>query len=263
MTFTTIRLDSRGPARWLTLDRPAALNAFTPEMISEMDAALGQVELDAEARVLVLTGAGRAFCVGGDLGFVEQGSSGQADDPRTRLLVDLKALLLRLERFPKPVIAAVNGLALAGGLEFVLCCDIVLAAEEARVGDVHANYGLIPGGGASIRLARKIGVNRAKYLLFTGEMVPAATFVEYGLFHETVPLAQMEERVAALVAQLSEKSPIALRRVKSLVNDGLEQPLETALSLELLAGELHSQSADVKEGLVAFREKRKPTFNGR
>jgi enoyl-CoA hydratase len=263
MTFSTITLEHKGTARWITLNRPNALNAFIPQMIVDIDSALSEIEADPDARVVVLTGAGRAFCAGGDLGFVEQGSNGTVDDPRTRLLVDLRDLLGRIERFPKPVIAAINGLALAGGLEFVLCCDLVIAAEEARIGDVHANYGLIPGGGASIRLVRKIGVNRAKYLLYTGVMLPASRFVEYGLVHEIVPLAELVATVDSLAGLLAEKSALALRRVKDLVHDGLEQPIGGALNLELLTSELHAQSDDVREGLEAFRQKRRPVFSGR
>jgi enoyl-CoA hydratase len=172
-------------------------------------------------------------------------------------------VMTRLEKFPKPVIAAVNGLALAGGLELVLCCDLVIAARSARLGDAHANFGLLPGGGSSVRLPRKIGPTRAKHLLYTGEFVPAEQLREAGLVNEVVDDADLLAAAGRLVARLRTKSPLVLRRMKALVDDGLEQPIETALRLELLASEVHAHSHDMKEGLAAFEEKRAPVFTGR
>jgi enoyl-CoA hydratase/carnithine racemase len=171
-------------------------------------------------------------------------------------------MLCRLENFPRPVIALVNGVALAGGLELVLCCDLVIAARSATLGDAHANLGLLPGGGASVRLPRKIGVTRAKYLLFTGESQSAEEFVTSGLVNQVVDDDRLMDAARSLVQKLETKSTLALRRVKSLVDDGLEQPREIALRAELLAGELHAQSFDMKEGLKAFVEKRGPRFKG-
>jgi enoyl-CoA hydratase/carnithine racemase len=172
-------------------------------------------------------------------------------------------MMTRLERFPRPVIAAVNGLAMAGGLELLLCCDLVIAARSAKLGDAHANFGLLPGGGSSVRLPRKIGPTRAKYLLFTGESVPAEELVAAGLVNEVVEDADLMAATRRLVAKLAVKSPLVLRRMKALVDDGLEQPSAQALRLELLASEVHAQSADLKEGLAAFVEKRQPRFTGR
>jgi enoyl-CoA hydratase len=171
--------------------------------------------------------------------------------------------MARLETFPRPVIAAVNGLALAGGLELVLCCDLVIAARSARIGDAHANFGLLPGGGSSVRLPRKIGLTRAKYLLYTGEFVPAADLVAWGLVNEVVDDSDLTAASDRLVAKLAVKSSLVLRRMKALVADGLEQPLDIALRGELLASEVHAFSHDMKEGLSAFEEKRKPVFLGR
>ena len=169
----------------------------------------------------------------------------------------------RIESLPMPVIAAVNGLALAGGLELVLCCDLVLAAESARLGDAHANYGLLPGAGSSVRLPRKIGPTRAKHLLFTGELLPASALVEAGLVNRVVPDGELDAAAQKLGEALAEKSPLTLRAMKRLVDDGLEQPSQTALRLEQLALAAHLSSRDVREGLRAFREKRKPRFEGR
>ena len=173
------------------------------------------------------------------------------------------AVMDRIENFPAPVIAALNGLTLAGGLELMLCCDLVIAARSAKIGDAHANYGLLPGGGGSVRLPRKIGPTRAKYLLFTGEFLPSETFVAAGLVNEVVDDDALQAAAERLVSKLAAKSPLVLRRMKALVDDGLEQPVSVALRQELLVSEVHAYSDDLKEGLAAFEAKRKPNFTGR
>jgi enoyl-CoA hydratase len=257
-----ILAETRDGALWLTLNRPAALNALIPEIVAGIGRALAAAERDPAVRAVVLTGNGRAFCAGADLKYVRRTTQG--DERAVAAFLDtVLAAMNRLEKFPKPVIAAVNGLALAGGLELVLCCDLVIAARSARLGDAHANYGLLPGGGSSVRLPRKIGPTRAKYLLYTGEFVPAERLVEAGLVNEVVEDADLLVAAGRLVAKLRTKSPLVLRRMKALVDDGLEQPAETALRLELLASEVHAHSHDLREGLAAFEEKRAPDFTGR
>ena len=252
----------RDAALWLTLNRPAALNALTPEVVDGLGRALEAAEDDPDVRAVVLTGTGRAFCAGADLKYVRETTQGD-ERAVARFLDSVLAVMTRLERFPKPVIAAINGLALAGGLELVLCCDLVIAARSAKIGDAHANFGLLPGGGSSVRLPRKIGPTRAKHLLFTGEFVAAQDLMAAGLVNEVVDDADLAGAAGRLVARLAAKSPLVLRRMKALVDDGLEQPIETALRLELLASEVHSHSHDMREGLAAFEEKRAPRFVGR
>lgn len=253
--------EQRGAAMWLRINRPDALNSLNTDVVAGLEQGLDRAESDAAVRCVVLTGTGRAFCAGADLKFVRQAAEG-AGDGQNRFLEQVGALLSHIESFPKPVIAAVNGLALAGGLETVLCCDIVVAASGARLGDAHANYGLLPGGGASIRLPRKIGVNRAKQLIFTGDFLPATDPTWTGLINAVVPDAELEQAVTALTDKLASRSPLAMRRAKHLVNDGLEQPVDTGLRLELLASALHQHSEDMTEGLRAFEEKRSPQFTG-
>jgi enoyl-CoA hydratase/carnithine racemase len=262
-SYTTITYERRNGAAWVTLNRPDALNSISTAMVAELDRAMDAAEADPDVRVVVIAAAGRAFCAGADL--VQVGGDVQS---RTRGGVDaflsaFNRVLNRLEALPIPVIAALNGLALAGGLELVLCCDLVVAAESARIGDAHANYGLVPGGGNSIRLPRKIGQTRALYLMFTGEFVPAADLVAAGLVNLVVPDDQLVSATDELVQKLANKSPLGLARMKRLVLDGLEQPRETALRLEILTNDLHARSEDMQEGLAAFAEKRKPKFVGR
>ena len=260
ITHASVYHEFRGNALWITLNRPNAMNAINDAVADGLDAGLDAAAADDALRCIVIRAEGKAFCAGADLKSVQE----QTDAGRMDAFVDrLFTVFNRIEAFPRPVIAAVNGLALAGGLELVLCCDLVIAAESAKIGDAHANYGLIPGGGGSVRLPRKIGSTRAKYLMYTGEFLNAAEMERMGLVNQVVPDEDLEETVAALVARLDEKSPLGLKLMKQLTEDGLNQPKETALRNELMAISVHSQSQDWAEGLAAFVEKRKPNFTGR
>lgn len=262
-TFETIRLERQGALAWIVLHRPEAMNSMSPQMVADLHAALDAVEADRDVRCLAIRGTGRAFCAGADLKAVKSFGDAQYQAAAVRaFLSGATALLRRIEQLPLPVIAAVNGLALAGGLEMVLVCDVVLAAEEAKFGDAHARYGLIPGWGASARLPRKIGPNRAKWMMFTAESVPAATMAQWGLVHQVVPGDQLDAAVQELAARMVDKSPLGLRRMKHLIDDGLEQPLEVALRGERVMVEAHNHSHDRREGLEAFAQKRAPRFNG-
>jgi len=176
MNQVPVLYDERGAAAWITLNRPQALNAIDADLLTALDEALSRADRNDALRCVVITGAGRAFSAGADLKAVKSQLSGDAGAFSKGFVSDFLALLERIERFRLPVIAALNGMALAGGLELVLVCDLVIAAESARIGDAHANYGLIPGGGGSVRLPRKIGPMRAKELMFTGAFVPAASW---------------------------------------------------------------------------------------
>jgi enoyl-CoA hydratase/carnithine racemase len=243
---------------WLTLNRPQAMNAINDGMVAALSEGLDAA--DASVRCVVVRAQGRAFSAGADLKAMRQKTQG---DDTVNFVDRLFKLFNRLERFPRPVIAAVNGLALAGGLELVLCCDLVIAAHSAMLGDAHANYGLIPGGGGSVRLPRKIGPARAKYLMYTGEFRSAEELERAGLVNQVVSDDELDDTVATLAARLSEKSPLGLALMKQLVDDGLDQPRDIALRNEAMAIAVHSHSDDWSEGLAAFAERRKPVFTGR
>lgn len=264
MSGKTIHCEKRGPAVWITLDRPEAMNSLSPGLLDELEAAIDSIEDDPAVRVVVLTGAGRAFCAGADLSFVfEALERGEGPAELASFIKRAAAVLGRLESLPKPVIAGVNGLALAGGLEIILCCDLVVAAESARLGDGHANYGLLPGAGGAARLVRKVGPSRAKQLLFTGDLLVAGDLEASGLVNSVVPDEELIGAIDKLVAKIAQKSPLGLAAMKQLVGDALEQPLAIALRSEQKALEAHLHSYDVREGLSAFREKRAPHFEGR
>ncbi|WP_326537424.1 enoyl-CoA hydratase/isomerase family protein [Pseudorhodoferax sp.] len=253
----------RGAALWLTLNRPAAFNSLTPGIVALLDQGLARAAADPGVRAVVLTGAGRAFCAGADLKSANAAASPEELDRFARdFIASVLALTQRMERFPKPIIAAVNGIAVAGGLELILACDIVVAARSARLGDAHANYGLLPGAGSSARLPAKIGLNRASYLMFTGEAVEAERLLAWGLVNEVVPDDGLQAAVDAVVEKIAAKSPIGLDRMKRLMRDSIDQPLDTALQAEQVMSALHLHAWDRREGVQAFTEKRPPRFRG-
>lgn len=245
---------------WLRLNRPGALNALSLEMSLAIETALREAASDDTVRVVAITGEGRAFCSGADLKLHDEDDDSR--HARDAVTTAARSALDFLAEFPKPTIAALNGVAVGGGLEFALCCDFVIAARSARVGDAHANYGVVPGGGVTARLPKRIGQARAKYLMFTGEIVPVADLVGTDLILEVVDDDHLIGRVEAVAARIAEKSPLGLRRVKQLVDTGLDQPIRNTIVAERVAAELHRTSEDFREGRRAFAEKRKPDFTG-
>jgi enoyl-CoA hydratase len=254
--------ERRGAGGWLRLNRPEEMNSLTPAMISRLAQHIDSARVDSEVRALVITGSGRAFCAGGDLKAVRE--LAEMDPPRgQQFLIDFAAVLDSLQNLPKPVIAAVNGLTVAGGLELVLACDLVVAGDSTLIGDAHSNYGLIPGGGGSIRLPRRVGRSMAAWLFFTGRTLPARDLVDCGLVNVVSADDELTATVDDVVASVAAKSPLGLARMKRLLNDGLDLPLSTGVRLELLTSEAHAMSYDMAEGLAAFEQKRAPRFLGR
>ncbi len=262
--MNAVRIERRGTALWITLNRPRAMNSLNDAIVGGINAALDQAEADRELRAVVLTGTGRAFCAGADLKSVQEMNS--TSDPATalmRFLERVRLMMGRLENFPLPTILGVNGLTLAGGLELLLCCDLVVADASAMVGDGHGKFGLIPGGGASVRLPRRIGPSRAKYMMYTARSFAPSELLQWGLVNEIAPAGQLVSTIDALAASLADKSPLSLRRMKRLLDDSVDQSLEVALRAEITMSELHAHSYDRNEGLAAFNEKRSPVFEGR
>ena len=247
----------------ITLHRPEALNSIGPTLLTELERVLDDCEHDPEIRCVVLTGVGRAFCAGADLKFVHDMPAGEREAASNQFIARAMRVMTRLENLPQPVIAAVNGIATAGGMELVLCADLVIAAESARLGDGHSNYGLLPGAGASARLPRKIGLTRAKYLFFTGDLLSARDFLNAGLVNDVVPDDRLRETALGLAAKIARKSPLGLRRMKEMANEALDLTLEQGLRLELAVNASYVHSHDRNEGLAAFAERRKPMFIGR
>jgi len=263
-SYSALRCEQRAQTVWLTLNRPDVMNALSEALCDELADAIGHIEHDRDVRVVVLTGTGRAFCAGADLKGVFEGGTAEpgADDPLNAFLDRVAGMIDRLRALPKPTIAALNGLTMAGGLELAMACDLIVAAESARIGDAHANFGVFPGAGGTAVLPRRIGPTAAKYLLFTGDTQPAAELVPLGLVNRVVPDAELATEVDKLATRIASKSPLVLRRMKQAVADGLDQPQATALRLERLVLDAHRHSHDIREGLAAFVGKRKPEFKG-
>ena len=259
--YSNLVCERRGAGAWIRLNRPDALNSLSVGLAREIGDALASARADDSVRALVFTGNGRAFCAGADLKEVsEMQSRAKPGDPD--FMDVLGVVFAELRAFPKPVIAAVNGLALAGGMELVMACDLVFAAESARIGDAHSNFGVFPGAGGAAVMPRRIGLNRAKWLLFTGEHLSAREMMEMGLVNRVTADGELESTVEAFVEKLAAKSPAVLRRMKEVANRSLDQTQQAALTDELLNLRDHTRSYDMQEGLAAFREKRKPVFKG-
>lgn len=246
-----------GVAR-VILNRPSQMNAVSPELLEDLDRVCETVERDRRVKVVTLTGAGRAFCAGADLKVVQELSP---DPERWRGFMDLwHRVYNRIEALPQPVIAGVNGLALAGGLELVLVCDLAVADEGAKIGDQHANFGLVAGGGGSQRLPRVIGLRRAKELMLLGGWLDAREALEWGLVNRVAPAGELSKTLDEMAGVLAALSSSASRTVKTLANRALDIDLRAGLALEKALVADHMRSADAREGLRAFVEKRKPQF---
>jgi enoyl-CoA hydratase/carnithine racemase len=260
MDFSNIIYEKKEGLAKITLNRPDVLNALGPKTLEEIGEALEDIENDISVRVVVITANGRAFCTGADLTGV---ASIPPDKPRDYFLRLWNKVFSAIENVSVPVIAAVNGMAYAGGLELVMVCDLAIVSEEAKLSDQHANRGLIPGGGASQRLPRLIGIRKAKELLYTGDRISPAEAERLGLINKVVPADKLEEATNEMVTKLLAKSPMALKAVKKLVNRGMESSLDAGLEMEMLAMTGHGTTEDFEEGIKSFLEGRSPAFPGR
>lgn len=256
--FEQIEVERRGPVQWISLSRPDQMNAMTTTMIEELTAALGAAASDPSMGAVVFSGKGRAFCAGADL----KETPSQADvRAGRRTFFDVSdELASLLSDYPRPLVSALNGVTCAGGLEIALFADVILAARDARIGDVHSNFGLLPGLGGSVRLARAVGTQRARYLMMSGDLLSAEEAAAWGLVAKVVDAAVLHDEAQALAERLASKSLAGLMRMRRLVEGAAGQPMEPALRLERLVFREYYQSPEVAEGQAAFREKRKPEF---
>ncbi len=248
-----------GPVVTLTLSRPAKRNALTPAML---DALLGEVTRardDRSVRVLLLRGEGEAFCAGADLALL-----GALDPPRARdLAMRGQEVCSALEALPFPVLAAVDGACVGGGLELALACDLIFASERAVFRAPEVGYGFVPGWGGSLRLPRRVGLGRAKDILLTSRAIGAAEAHAAGLADRVFPVDDFFPAVSSFAEELAAKAPFALALAKDVIHRGMDASLETGLALEREAFALVFTSEDSREGVRAFLEKRPPRFTGR
>ena len=259
MEYTNIKLEIENGVATIRLNRPNALNALNSELLEELSDAISTVDTDEAVKALVVRGEGRAFCSGADLTFFETAF----DNPSqlTSYLKKFSGCLFQLEELPIPVISVVHGFALAGGLELMLACDMTLATDDSRIGDQHTNFGLIPGGGSTQRLPRRIGMQRAMELLTTGRWLSGTEAADWGLVLRAVPAEALDQELEELLTPLRTKSRPGLGWVKSVTRRGSDLPLGDGIALERMAFVQYSTThSHPKEGIQAFKEKRQPEF---
>lgn len=257
---SSVSLSHEDGVATLTLNRPKALNAASKVLMWSLEGQLDRLMTLPDIRAVILTGAGRGFCAGGDL--VEFGAElAQGEDALVTTLAYNQRVISMIEALPMPVIAAVNGVAVAGGLEMILCCDLVLAAQGARIGDGHAKYGILPTGGATARLSQRIGPTRAAHLFYTAELLSAETARDWGLVGDVVAPEALLPRAQELAQKIAANSPRVLAEIKSLIGpDAANRSPEARLGAEIDRFAAYQNGPDLAEGLAAFGAKRTPRF---
>ena len=255
MAYESIIFEKEDNIAIITFNRPEARNAVNNQVRAEFTAAIAEVEADDDIKVLILTGSGKAFVSGVDIKEFSKTTPYHAHN--------LFRLGERVEKLPKPVIAAVNGFSLGGGNEIALACDIIIASERAKFGQPELNIGIIPGGGATQRLPRMIGVCRAKELIFTSDVITAEEAFNLGMINRVVPEDQLMPTAKEIAKKIATKSPAALKLAKQAINYAMQTSLESGLKYEYELYSLSLGLEDKVEGVNAFLEKRPPKFIGR
>ncbi|HTB57051.1 MAG TPA: enoyl-CoA hydratase-related protein [Polyangia bacterium] len=259
-----LRVERGDRALFVTLNRPTAANALSRALVAELTKLCGdlarEIETGADLRALVLTGEGdKAFSAGADL---KERRTWTLDDTRV-FLGEINALMDALAAFPRPTIAAVNGVAFGGGLELALACDIRIAADSAEMGLTEVRLGIIPGAGGTQRLARIAGIAAAKELILTGRRIGATRARELGIVSEVVPSAELPAAAARWAAEIAAAAPLALGAAKRAIDEGVSRSLADGLEIERARYEEVLVTDDRNEGLAAFIEKRTPAYKGR
>ncbi|MGQ9460256.1 MAG: enoyl-CoA hydratase/isomerase family protein [Candidatus Bathyarchaeaceae archaeon] len=262
MSFETLILEKIGNVAKITLNRPDRLNAINTAMRWDLYNALEDVRKDNNIGAVIITGAPRikekeiryTFSVGWDM--TEATTGGPGEGPP----VDLMEYI---QDFEKPVIAMVNGFALGGGNELALACDFIFASENSEFGQPEIDRGFIPGWGGTQRLPRRVGLSQAKRIIFTGERISAREAERIGLADVVVPMDKLEETTMEFAKKLASKAPLAIKRIKEVMNKGIDTDLKSGLKLELEARDFLVTTEDFQEGIVSFFEKRSPKWKGK
>lgn len=260
MGYQTLVVERGGAIATVTLNRPEARNALDLVMRRELLATLDEIEADPEVRVVVLTGAGGHFCSGGDVKSMKTPHTAAEGRGRVEML---NRMVLRLVDFPRPTIAMVDGYAVGAGSNLALCCDLIVASDRAKFGELFCKIGLAADGGGTWLLSRVVGLARAKELIFTGDVIDAQEALRIGLVNRVAPAGDLVQVTRALAEKIAAGPPLALRLDKHMLNRAAATDLAGALDLEAYSQGLAIASEDHREGLAAFFEKRPPRFRGR
>ena len=266
MNFQQILYEKEGHVATITMNRPAKLNAYSEVMVHEILTALADARDDDGIRAVILTGAGRGFCSGGDIGRDFQYPAryrGHRLESMLEMRENMHELVKFLQRFDKPVIAALNGAAVAGGLTLALSCDFRIAAESAKLGDTSLRFGLLPDEGGAYFFPRFLPFDRALKMSLLSEVYTAREALALGLVTEVVPDAELASTARAWATRLAEGPPLAIRVAKRMMYKQLAMNLDSALEDAAMATLVINYTDDVKEGIAAFHEKRKPRFEGK
>jgi enoyl-CoA hydratase/carnithine racemase len=260
MTKTVLTTDIKEGVAWLILNRPQVMNSLNFDLLYALRDRVEALRFDPAVRVVVIRGAGeKAFCAGADL---KERATLSPVAVKTYIHT-IRTLFSAIERLPKVVIAAVNGVALGGGTELALASDLRVAADTATMGLTETRLAIIPGAGGTQRLPRLVGKGKAKELIFTGARIDAAEALEIGLVNRVCALGDLEDACKQLADQICETGPIAIEQAKYAIDYGSEADLDTGMAIESNAYWVCIPTEDRLEGLAAFREKRKPVYKGR
>lgn len=259
MPFQMIEIEQKEKVGIIRLNRPEALNALNRQLLRELDTAVKQLAEDSCVSVLVITGSGKAFVAGADISEMKDLGG---DEGRKFGMLGQK-IFREIESMEKPVIAAVNGFALGGGCELAMSCDLRIASSKAKFGQPEVGLGITPGFAGTQRLPRLVGIAKAKELIYTGDMIDAIEAERIGLVNKVVEPELLMDEVLALANRIAEKAPLAVGYSKLAINRGIETDVDTGTQIEADLFGLCFASTDQKEGMGAFLEKRKPSFQGK
>jgi enoyl-CoA hydratase/carnithine racemase len=266
MSYSQILFQKDGGVATVTLNRPEKLNAYSEVMVHEILAALADARDDDSIRAVIITGTGRGFCSGGDISKDFQYPSryrGHRLESMLEMRENMHELVRFLDRFDKPTVAAINGAAVAGGLTLALSCDFRIAAESARLGDTSLRFALLPDEGGAYFFPRFLGLDQALKMTLFSEVYPAREAKDLGLVTEVVPDSELMTTARTWAEKLAAGPPIAIRLAKRMMHKQLSMNMDSALEDAAMATLVANYTEDVKEGIAAFHEKRKPHFQGR
>lgn len=257
--MTNILINTENRICTITLNREKSMNSINISLLNELIMAFEEVRFNKDIRVIIITGSGeKAFCAGADL----KERLTLSESEVKQFIYKIRTGFNMIANFPKPVIAAVNGVALGGGTELALACDIRIASTNAKMGLTETKLAIIPGAGGTQRLPRIIGYGKAKELIFTGRQVDAAEALEIGLVNKTYPLGELITEAKIMAELICENGPVAIEQAKKAINRGCETDIETGLVFESEAYQACLTTQDRIEGLKSFSEKRKPKYQG-